>query len=67
MTDDAEITATLRPMHPGEVLREEFIKRFGLSGCHAPELSAWSPSGSELPAIRPSASAASLERARSSG
>jgi antitoxin HigA-1 len=31
MTDDAEITATLPPMHPGEMLREEFIEPLGLS------------------------------------
>jgi len=31
MTDDGEITATLPPMHPGEMLREEFIEPLGLS------------------------------------
>jgi addiction module HigA family antidote len=31
MTDDMEITATLPPMHPGEMLREEFIEPLGLS------------------------------------
>src|SRR5215472_2843151 len=67
--------ATLPPMHPGELLREEFIEPLGSrlarsqkpAGCHAPELSASSPSGSEFLAILPSASDASLERARSSG
>jgi addiction module HigA family antidote len=31
MADDIEITATLPPMHPGEMLREEFIEPLGLS------------------------------------
>lgn len=30
-SDDFEITATLPPMHPGEVLREEFMKPLGLT------------------------------------
>jgi hypothetical protein len=67
MTDDAKITATPPPMHPGDVLRDEVIKPFRLSRCHAPELSAASPGGSEFPAIRPSASAASLKGAPSAG
>ena len=29
--DDLEIVATLPPLHPGEVLREEFIKPLGLT------------------------------------
>ncbi len=31
MTDDLEIVATLPPMHPGEVLREEFMLPLGLT------------------------------------
>lgn len=31
MTDEAEIVATLPPMHPGEMLREEFLKPLRLS------------------------------------
>ena len=31
MTDDIEITKALPPMHPGEMLREEFLKPLGLS------------------------------------
>jgi antitoxin HigA-1 len=31
MAEDIEITATLPPMHPGEMLREEFIEPLGLS------------------------------------
>lgn len=31
MTDNLEIVATLPPMHPGEMLREEFLEPLGLS------------------------------------
>jgi addiction module HigA family antidote len=31
MTDDPEIIAPLPPMHPGEMLREEFVVPLGLS------------------------------------
>lgn len=31
MTDKLEIIATLAPMHPGEMLREEFLEPLGLS------------------------------------
>ncbi|MBY0300036.1 MAG: HigA family addiction module antidote protein [Methylobacterium sp.] len=31
MTDELEIVETLPPLHPGEVLREEFMKPLGLS------------------------------------
>ncbi|MBI1868495.1 MAG: HigA family addiction module antidote protein [Methylocystis sp.] len=31
MTDKVEIIATLPPMHPGEMLREEFLEPLGLS------------------------------------
>ncbi|MCW2275901.1 addiction module HigA family antidote [Rhodoblastus acidophilus] len=31
MTDQLEIVATLPPMHPGEMLREEFLQPLGLS------------------------------------
>jgi addiction module HigA family antidote len=31
MAADMEIVATLPPMHPGEMLREEFLKPLGLS------------------------------------
>lgn len=31
MTDDIEITKALPPMHPGEMLREEFLEPLGLS------------------------------------
>ncbi len=31
MTEDLEIVATLPPLHPGEVLREEFMIPLGLS------------------------------------
>ena len=31
MTDEVEIVDTLPPMHPGEVLREEFLQPLGLS------------------------------------
>jgi antitoxin HigA-1 len=31
MIDDTEITATPPPMHPGKMLREEFIEPLGLS------------------------------------
>jgi len=31
MTDDLEIVATLPPLHPGEVLREEFLIPLGLT------------------------------------
>jgi len=31
MTDKLEIVATLPPMHPGEMLREEFLSPLGLS------------------------------------
>lgn len=31
MTDKLEIVATLPPMHPGEMLREEFLEPLGLS------------------------------------
>ena len=31
MTDELKIVATLPPMHPGEMLREEFLEPLGLS------------------------------------
>ena len=31
MTDELKIGATLPPMHPGEMLREEFLEPLGLS------------------------------------
>lgn len=31
MTDEMKIIATLPPMHPGEMLREEFLEPLGLS------------------------------------
>lgn len=31
MASEVEIVATLPPMHPGEMLREEFLKPLGLS------------------------------------
>ncbi len=31
MTDTPEIVATLPPLHPGEILREEFLAALGLS------------------------------------
>lgn len=31
MTDELKIIATLPPMHPGEMLREEFLEPLGLS------------------------------------
>jgi antitoxin HigA-1 len=31
MTDELTIVATLPPMHPGEMLREEFLEPLGLS------------------------------------
>ena len=31
MTDGMEIVATLPPLHPGEILREEFIEPLGLT------------------------------------
>jgi addiction module HigA family antidote len=31
MTDETKIIATLPPMHPGEMLREEFLEPLGLS------------------------------------
>jgi antitoxin HigA-1 len=31
LTDDIEITKALPPMHPGEMLREEFLEPLGLS------------------------------------
>lgn len=42
MRDEVEIVATLPPLHPGEVLREEFMVPLGLSAyavakaCHVP-------------------------------
>jgi addiction module HigA family antidote len=42
MREEMEIVATLPPMHPGEVLREEFIEPLNLSAgkvakaCHVP-------------------------------
>jgi addiction module HigA family antidote len=37
MTDNLEVVETLSPMHPGELLREEFMNPLGLTAGHFAE------------------------------